>query len=131
MMKKVMLAAVAVFVAWVAMDFVIHVLILGKAYAATAHLWRPEGEMKMGVMWVTIFITAFCFVYIYAQFVAEKSMKIAMQYALLFGVAVAVGFAYGTYSVMPIPYSMALIWFLGSVTEAAVGGAIVGLIIKE
>jgi hypothetical protein len=38
---------------------------------------------------------------------------------------------YGSYSVMPIPYHMALTWFLGSVVEASVGGMIAGLIIKE
>jgi hypothetical protein len=38
---------------------------------------------------------------------------------------------YGTYSVMPIPYSMALTWFLGAVVEAALAGLLVGKIIHE
>ena len=33
---------------------------------------------------------------------------------------------YGTYSVMPIPYSMALTWFLGAVVEGAAAGLLVG-----
>jgi len=38
---------------------------------------------------------------------------------------------YGTYSVMPIPYFMALGWFLGTLVQALAGGWIIGLIIRE
>jgi hypothetical protein len=38
---------------------------------------------------------------------------------------------YGSYSVMPIPYHMALTWFMGTVIEAAVGGVILGAIVCE
>jgi hypothetical protein len=38
---------------------------------------------------------------------------------------------YGSYSVMPIPYVMAFVWFLGSVVEAAIGGLVAGLIINK
>ena len=40
-MKRIVLAVVAVFVAWSALDFVIHGLILASSYEATARLWRP------------------------------------------------------------------------------------------
>jgi hypothetical protein len=35
---------------------------------------------------------------------------------------------YGTFSVMPIPYQMAFIWYCGTVVEGAVTGLIVGAI---
>jgi hypothetical protein len=38
---------------------------------------------------------------------------------------------YGSYSVMPIPYKMAFIWFFGSVVETTSGGLLLGLIIKK
>jgi len=38
---------------------------------------------------------------------------------------------YGSYSVMPIPCYTAFTWFLGSIIEAAIGGLILGAIIKE
>jgi hypothetical protein len=49
----------------------------------------------------------------------------------LYGVAVGVGMGYGSYSMMPIPYSMALTWFLGTVVEAVLGGFLLGAIIKN
>ena len=42
-MKPILLAALAVVILWTLLDMVIHVGILGTAYADTAPLWRPEG----------------------------------------------------------------------------------------
>jgi len=37
----------------------------------------------------------------------------------------------GTYSVMPVPVFLALVWFVGSVVETTVGGLLVGWIVKK
>ena len=130
-MKKVILSVVVVFVAWSAMDFVMHGVILGPSYAATASLWRPMGEMKMGLMYFTVLIAALAFVLIYWLFFSRKGIATGLTYGLLFGLATGVPMGYGSYSVMPIPYSMAFTWCFGSVIEAIVGGVIVGSIIRE
>jgi hypothetical protein len=131
MMKKIALATIAVFAAWSVMDFIIHGMILGPSYAATASLWRPMGEMKMGVMYVAVFISAIAFVMIFSQFFTKKGMAAGLKYGLWFGLSAGVSMGYGSYSVMPIPYHMALSWFLGSLIEAAIGGLILGAIFKE
>jgi hypothetical protein len=131
MAKKVLLAAIAVFVAWEALDFVIHQMILGPTYAAQPQLWRPAAEMKMGVMFVAVFIAALAFTALYAYFARPKAIGAAIRFGLVWGVGVGVSMGYGTYAVLPIPYSMALTWFLGTVVQACVGGALVGLIVKE
>jgi hypothetical protein len=46
MVKRFVLAAFAVFMAWSVLDFLIHGLPLQSTYEATASLWRPMGEMK-------------------------------------------------------------------------------------
>lgn len=131
MAKKILLPGVIVFVAWWVMDFVIHGMILSDTYAATANLWRPMEEMKTGVMIIVGLISALTLVYVYATMVSEKSMASALKYSLIIGLGLAVSFAYGSYAVMPIPYSLALTWFLGSLVEFAVAGAIIGLMVKE
>ena len=131
MIKKIGMAIVSVFVLWSVLDFVIHGIILFDAYNATAELWRPMEEMKMGLMYIVGFIAAIVFVLIYALFFKEKNIKIALKYGLLFGVFTGISMGYGTYSVMPIPYSMALTWFLGAVIEVTLGGLIIGLIIHD
>ena len=50
-MKKLLLTILAVFITWVVMDMVIHGLLLGKSYMATADLWRPMDDMKRGIIW--------------------------------------------------------------------------------
>ena len=131
MTKKAVLSAVAVFVAWAVMDFIIHGLILRSSYEATAYLWRPMDEMKMGLMYLTILVSAAAFVYIYVRLIEPKAIDAGLKYGLLFGMGVGISMGLGSYSVMPIPYDMALVWSLGSLAQGAVGGLLVGLIIRN
>jgi hypothetical protein len=130
-MKKTVLSVIAVFVAWTVLDFVIHGVILKSAYEATAILWRPMNEMKMNVMHMAVLIAAFSFAWIYVRMISSKSVVTGLRYGLWWGLGAGVSMGYGTYSVMPIPYLMALTWFLGSLMEGAVAGLIVGGIVKE
>jgi len=120
-----------VFVAWAAMDFVIHGVILRSSYAATASLWRPMGEMKTSLMYLSVFVAALTFVLIYSLFFSGKGISTGLKYGLLFGLGAGVPMGYGSYSVMPIPYHMAFTWCFGSVIEAMVGGLIIGSILQE
>jgi hypothetical protein len=130
-MKRIVLAIVAVFVAWSALDFVIHGLILASSYEATARLWRPMGEMKFWVMHLAGLITAMSFVCIYGLLVAEKGIGTGVKYGLLFGLGTGVAMGFGTYSFLPIPLHMAVAWFIGTLVETLVGGVIVGSIIRK
>ena len=131
MQKKALLAAVVVFLAWAVMDFLIHGVILQSSYASTPALWRPMQEMKRGVLYFAVFVNALAFCVIYAKYVARKSIGTGLMYGIWFGLGTGVAMGYGTYAVMPIPYTMALIWFLGHGIEAAVAGLIVASIVKE
>ena len=130
MTKRVVLAILAVFVVWAALDFVIHGLILGSTYASMPQLWRPQNEMKLGVMYLALLIGAVGFVAIYDRFIDDKGLRNALSYGLWFGLATGVPMGYGTYSVQPIPYSMALTWCLGTIVEAAVAGLVIGVILR-
>jgi hypothetical protein len=130
-MKRIVLAVVAVFVAWSAMDFVIHGLILASSYEATARLWRPMNEMKMGVIYLAVLINALAFVCIYALLIAEKGIGSGVKYGLLFGLGTGVSMGFGTYAFLAIPLYMAVAWFIGTLVETLVGGIIVGSIIRK
>jgi hypothetical protein len=131
MVKKVIIGSIAVFVAWMVLDALIHQVILGSAYQATADLWRPMEEMKNVLMVIVVLISAIVFVYIYAEFVAKKSMNAAIKYGIIFGIGAGISMGYGTYAVMDIPYFMALTWFLGTVVETTLAGMLLGIIFKE
>ncbi len=131
MAKKALLAGLAVFVAWEILDFIIHGMLLMPYYSAQPALWRPEGEMKLGVMLVATLIAALAFAALYAFFVRPKALASAVKFGLVWGIGGGVAMGYGTYASMPIPYYLALGWFLATVVEACVAGALVGVIVKE
>jgi hypothetical protein len=130
-MKRTLLAMLAVFVLWSVMDFVIHGLVLASPYAATPQLWRPMTEMKTGLMYMTVLIAAASFVGIYAWFISDKSVRTAVRYGLVFGIGSGISMGYGSYSVMPLPFEIALGWFVGSLIEAIAAGWITGMIVKK
>ncbi len=131
MAKKVVLAIVAVFICWAIVDFVVHGILLQPLYAETAKLWRPMAEMKMGLTYLVTFISGVVFVLIYALFFGKKSLGIGVAYGALFGIGAGISMGYGTYSVQPVPYMLALSWFLANLVEGALAGLITGGIVKD
>ncbi len=129
--KRTILAVVAVFLAWSLLDIVIHQLILMGEYRATAALWRPETEIMIGLIYVVTLISALMFVSIYKFLICRKVLGRAIQFGLLYGVAVGIGMGYGSFAVMPFTHTIALVWFLGTVVQGGVAGALLGLIVKE
>jgi hypothetical protein len=75
MAKKIIFSVIVVFVVWSILDFVIHQLILGASYQATANLWRPMAEMKMGLMYGVVFLVSIAFVCLYAFLLKTRGSK--------------------------------------------------------
>jgi len=131
MIKRVVISTIVVYITWSALDFVIHGNILMPIYEATADMWRPQDQMKMGLLQVVNFIAALMFSLIFHRVVGGKSVARGVEFGLYYGIAVGVGMGYGTYAFSPIPYTLALGWFLGTVVEAVVAGALVGFIASK
>ena len=130
-MARIILAILAVFVAWSAVDFVVHGVILTAPYQATAQLWRPMNQMKMWLLHATVLISAIVFVILYVRLISPKNIFRGLEYGLLFGLAAGVSMGLGTYAFMPIPLYMAIVWLAGSIVEMALGGIVVGAMIPE
>ena len=130
MAKRVFLAVVAVFICWVVVDFVVHGIVLPASYTATAALWRPMAEMKLGLTYLVTFLSCLVFVLIYALFFGKKGPGPGLAYGALFGFGAGVSMGYGSFAAMPIPYTMALAWFLGTLVKGIIGGAVVGVVVR-
>ncbi|MGB5179375.1 MAG: hypothetical protein WBP44_11670 [Gammaproteobacteria bacterium] len=131
MLKRPFIAVVVIFIAWSLLDFVIHGLLLQETYEATASLWRPMEEMSMTLMYIVTLAYTVCFVAIYDVFVSQKSVSTGIKYGVLFGLAAGISMGFGSYTFMPIPWSLALSWFTGTLVESIVAGALAGAIIKQ
>ena len=130
MVKKILLGGIAIFVAWEVLDFLIHGVILGSTYATLGNMFRAQADMKMGLMAAVTLIGALAFAAVYAWFVSPKSLVTGVKYGLVWGFGGGVMMGYGSYAAMPVPYVMALAWFLGTWVEFTVAGLLAGLIIK-
>jgi len=131
MTKRTIWAVVAVFISWSILDFILHGLLLRSTYEATANLWRPMDQMNMPLMYLVTLVFSTCFVLIYSHMVGQKSVASGIRFGVLFGLATGISMGFGSYSMMPIPLTLAWSWFVGSWIEAIAAGAIAGVIIKS
>ena len=131
MTKRTIWAVVAVFISWSILDFILHGLLLRATYEATANLWRPMDQMNMPLMYLVTLVFSTCFVLIYSHMVGPKSVASGIRFGVLFGLATGISMGFGSYSMMPIPLTLAWSWFVGSWIEAIAAGAIAGILIKS
>jgi hypothetical protein len=128
MVKKVLLGTVAVFITFEVLDYLIHSVLLASAYASVSSLWRPDMESKMWIMHLVSLIGSFFFAFIFSKGYEKKGIGEGLRYGFYIGFWMSTGFAYGTYSMIAIPYTMALQWFIYGVIEYLVAGVVLALV---
>ena len=128
--KRYITASLAVFVAALVLDFVIHGVILRGAYEATKSVWRPDMESKMWIFWLVNFIAAFPFTYIFVRGYEGKGIPEGVRFGAIIGVYVSVPMAYGMYVMLAVPYSLALQWFLYGMIETILLGIVAALVYR-
>jgi hypothetical protein len=130
MSKKVLIGAVAVFVALSIFEFVIHGVLLTSSYEATKDLWRSLDEMNAR-MWMFYVIYAFIGLtlsYIFSKGYEGKGLVEGIRFGFFVGLLMNIPRAYGSFVVMDIPYSLALSWFLYGMVEYLILGAILAMV---
>jgi hypothetical protein len=130
--KKFILTSIVVFIVYEILNYLIHGFILMDAYAATASLWRPEAEMNsmMWIMWVVDLIKAFVFVFIFTKGIEGKGWMEGLRYGFWIGLYVSLGMGFGMYATSPIPFSLALQWFIYGVIQLMICGVATALMYK-
>lgn len=129
MLGRILLTCLAVFVLWSAADYFFHGMILADDYRETARLWRAADEVKLGLHTLVVLATAVLFTLIYTLLVNPRSIRAALLYGALFGLAGGLSFGYGMYAFMPLPQDMAVTWFITSLVEGVLGGLALGYVI--
>lgn len=131
--KNLLISGLAVFIVYQVLDFVTHDLLMGPAYDATSQLWRLEEEMMslMWVMWVVGLLWSFIFVYLFERMSEGQGIPEGVKYGFCIGLFTVTPMAYNTYVVMPVPYSMALSWFVYGMIKVMVCGAVLSLVHKR
>lgn len=128
MNKKVLLGFAAAFVVFVALDYIVNNVLLVSAYEETKHLWRAQEEMKWGVYLISMLFFSFFFAFIFSKGYENKGIVEGIRYGVYIGLMFMIPMAYGAYAFMPIPYSLALQWFLYGTIECIIAGIVLALI---
>jgi hypothetical protein len=131
MVKQIIWSILAIFIAWLILDFLLHRLLLRSTYEAAAGLWRPENQMNIPLIYFVMLILILSFVLIYGFLIDQKSLASGIRFGAIFGLFIGVSVGFGTYIHMPIPLILAWGWFLGGWIKAITAGAIVGALIKQ
>jgi hypothetical protein len=128
--KRFVLASLAVFVAGMILDYLVHMVILKGAYESLAAIWRQEMNSLMWLMYVGSLIFAFLFVYIFTKGHENKGIMEGVRYGLIIGLFFILPTASGQYAMYPIPFSLAVQWFVYGLIEFIIFGIIAAIIYK-
>ncbi len=128
--KRWLLASIAVFATIGLTEYIVHSLILMDTYIATDHIWRPMAEMKTSARLLSSLVFSLLFVFIFTKGYEGKGISEGVKYGLWMGLFVSIPKAYGLYSVLPIPYSLAIQWWIYETIQIIIYGIIAAAIYK-
>jgi hypothetical protein len=128
MNKKVWMGFVAVYLVVAILDWIINTMLMASAYASTVELWRPEGEIKMWVIFVCYLFFAFFFTFIFSKGYEGKGIWEGVRYGLYVSGMMAIPAVYMSYATMPLPYAIAFQWFIYTSAEYVIAGVVLALI---
>jgi hypothetical protein len=113
-------------------DFVIHALWLAPDYKATASLWRVESEVQRRFILLLFaqFLCAISFFYVWAKTGwRRRTIADGFWFGFWLGAFQQVG-TIVLYVIMPMPWQLALKWFLSGMLQAVLLGMLASLLYK-
>ena len=130
MNKKLWVGFIAVYLGMTVTNLLIHVVLLAPVYHTeeVARIMRPEADAKTWIYFVTAAIVSFVFTLIFSKGYTGKGIGEGIRYGLWVGLLMAVPMAYDSYASYPLPYTLALQWFIYGMIQYVILGAIVAMV---
>ena len=132
--KKFWIAVVVVFILTEVTGYLIHGVMLSSTYQSEGikDIFRSMEDMqsKMWVMWVTDLVWVFFFTFIFVKGYENKGILEGFKYGIYIGLFIPFVFAYQSYVIYPVPYSLAVQWFLFGMIQCVIYGLVVAAIYK-
>lgn len=132
--KKFWLAALLVYLAYLATTFIIHSLILGGYYMKpdVQSAWRPEEEMNK-FSWlrlVTMAVFAFFFTFIFAKGYERKGVMEGVRFGIYIALFTFFVTSFEQFIIYPIPYAVVWYWIVAGLIQSVLMGIIAALVYK-
>ena len=135
MNKKLWIGFIVIFIAMAVLNMIIHGFILSSTYQTdeVSKIMRPESEMNsmMWIYYVVYIIQAFFFTFVFSKGYEGKGIMEGVRYGLYMGLLMATPMAYASYAMYPMPYSLALQWFIYGIIQYIILGVIIALVYKN
>lgn len=127
------LGCLAVYAAYQILGFLIHQVWLGPSYAALARVWRPEEELmsKTWIRFLTSAVWAVGFCYLFVRGYQDRGIAEGVRFGAAIGLFYAIPQAYDTYAIFPIPYLLALQWFLSGLLVSILLGIVAAAVYRR
>jgi hypothetical protein len=131
MLMKLVLSGLAILLAWIVFDILMHRLILRPLYERDTGLWRSFDQLNVVLIYLVTFTLIAIFVLTYWLLIRPKSLVAGVSFGALLGLALGMSAGLGTYIHMPIPRALAWGWLMGGWLKGIAAGLILGILIHE
>jgi hypothetical protein len=128
MNKKLLIGFVLVYVVFATLDYVVNTVLLAPMYESVSHLFRPNEEVIMWVIFVSYIFFAFFFTFIFSKGYEGRGLMEGVRYGVYVSLMMILPYYYMTYAVMPVPYSMVFQGFLYGTFQMIICGMILALV---
>ena len=130
--KKFWIAFVVVFIVLEILGYLVHGVMLASTYESEEikEVFRTMEEMdsRMWIMILTDLIWVYFFTFFFVKGYENKGIMEGVRYGVYMGIFVSLVFSYQNYVVLPIPYLLALQWFIYGFVISVILGVIAALI---
>lgn len=108
-MKRIFIAGMAAFVFVFLYEFLVHGFLMLGQYEQSASVWRPQEQSNMPIMMLSQFLFAMAVAFFYPIVGPDSSCKKAIPFGVGLGLVMAMP-QIATYSYLPIPLKLSLLW---------------------
>lgn len=132
--KKFWIAFIVIFIVYEVTNFLVHAVILGPAYQSeeAQALFRPM-EVLESTQWLRLFtelVWSFFFTFIFVKGYENKGIMEGVKFGIYIGLFYSFVWAYQSYWMYPLPYSLAFQWFIFGLIQCVILGVLAAVIYK-
>lgn len=128
---RVAAAAVAAWVAYLPIGYIVNEILLSDLYAANAAAMRAPEEMNLPLGFAASLLGFFVFAYTYAKgYEGGSGVQEGVRFGVLVGFLLICFGTVWTYVTAPITSSLLFAWIVDVIVEFSIYGAIVGAIYR-
>lgn len=131
--RKIIAAAVAAWLAFLAIDFLLHAVLFAKWWKTTGSYWLPPAELFRMIPYAYASFAIYCLLLTWLfdrMHSGKRTLGAACRFGAVVGLAFGVSIILGNYSVFRMPALALLVWPVSFLVESIAACAAAGWILE-